>query len=212
MEEINIKDFFNYLKKFFILLIALPLLAAGAIYLYDAQYKTPLYQSTAKVALIQSAPNSSNSAATLNEINANQKLISTYGVIAKSKLVLEPVIDSLHLEETPDELAKSVKVSEIDDTTILEISVTNPSADFAASIANEIAAVFSNDVEIIKKFNNVAIIESAEVSTEPANNTLVRDLVLAALLALFAVGAVLFLIFYFVSGGKFSCQSSLHAL
>ncbi|MBR3180611.1 polysaccharide biosynthesis tyrosine autokinase [Candidatus Saccharibacteria bacterium] len=197
MEELDIKDFLSYLKKYIILIFVVPILVIITTFFYDSKIKQPLYKATTKIALIQSGANNTSSAATLNEINANQKLISTYGVIAKSKLVLEPVIEKLNLETTPEELAKNVKVNDIEETTILEISVTDKGSTLASDIANTIAEVFTNDIDLIKDYNNVAIIERAEAPTMPSNNTLKRDLALALVLSLFGIVGILFVIYYF---------------
>lgn len=204
MEELGIRDFFNYLKKFLVPLIVVPVLAIAATLIYDLKIKTPLYSSSASVALIQSDRNATNASATLNEINANQKLTATYSVIAKSKLVLQPVIDELMLGLSTEELANMIKVSTISDTTILKITVTHPDAQRAADIANAVADVFTNRTDLIKTLDNVAILEDATVAAKPSNNTLVRDLTLAILLSVFAVAGVAFVIFYFDDTVKYS--------
>lgn len=204
MEELDIREFFNYLKKFLVPLVVAPVLAIIATLAYDLQIKTPLYSSSASVALIQSDKNASNASATLNEINANQKLTATYAAIAKSKLVLQPVIDELMLGLSTEELSNMIKVSTISDTTILKITVTHPNAQLAADIANSVADVFTNRTELIKTLDNVAILEDATVVQKPSNNTLTRDLALAVLLSVFAVAGVAFVIFYFDDTVKYS--------
>lgn len=202
MEELDIKEFLAYLKRFLWALIILPVVALGVVAYYDTKIKTPLYQSSSQVALLQS--DSSSAAATLSEINANQKLTSTYSVIAKSKAILEQVIKDLELDMTPEELAKSIKVTTITDTTILKISVTNKDAELSAKIANAVADVFTNKSDLIKTLDNVAILETAEVPSKPSNNTLVRDMALAAVISVVAVTGVAFVIFYFDDSVKYS--------
>ncbi len=202
MEELDIKEFLSYLKKFLWALITLPIIAVSAVAYYDTNIKTPLYESSSQVALLQS--DSSSAAATLSEINANQKLTSTYSVIAKSKTVLEQVIFDLGLDTTPDVLAKSVKVSTISDTTILKITVSDKDPELASRIANSIADVFTNKTDIIKTLDNVAILETAEVAQKPSNNTTLRDIAIAAVLSIAAVAGVAFVIFYFDDSIKYS--------
>ena len=141
MEELDIKDFLAYLKKYIWALIVIPIAAAAAVFYYDTQIKVPLYSASSQVALLQS--DSSNAATTLSEINANQKMTSTYSVIAKSKAILDQVIFELDLNTTPDALAKNIKVTTISDTTILKITVTSKSPEKAAKIANSVANVFT---------------------------------------------------------------------
>lgn len=202
MEELDIKDFLAYLKKYLWALVVLPIIAIIAVVYYDTSIKTPLYESSSQVALLQS--DSSSAAATLSEINANQKLTSTYSVIAKSKAVLEQVVFDLGLNVTPNELAKSIKVTTLSDTTILKITVTNKNAELAAKIANSVADVFTNKTDLIKTLDNVAILETAEVSSKPSNNTTTRDAVIAAILSVLLVAGIAFVIFYFDDSVKYS--------
>jgi len=202
MEELDLKDFLSYLKKYLLALIVTPLVALLGVLYYDTSIKTPLYEAASQVALLQS--DSSNAATTLSEINANQKLTSTYSVIAKSKVVLERVIDDLELDVTPDVLAKSIKVSTITDTTILKITATDPKPERAAEIANSVANVFATKTDLIKTLDNVAVLETAEIPEKPSNNTTLRDLALAVLVSLFAVTGIAFVIYYFDDTVKYS--------
>lgn len=202
MEELDLKDFLSYLKKYLVALIVVPVVALLGVLYYDTSIKTPLYESSSQVALIQSE--SANAATTLSEINANQKLTSTYSVIAKSKVVLEQVINDLNLSITPDVLAKNIKVSTITDTTILKITVTSKSPEESAAIANSVANVFTNKTDLIKTLDNVAILETAETPEKPSNNTTLRDLALAVIVSLFLVTAVAFVIYYFDDTVKYS--------
>ena len=202
MEELDLKDFLSYLKKYLWILIVLPIVAALGVLYYDTSIKTPLYDSSSQVALIQSE--SSSAAATLNEINANQKLTSTYSIIAKSKVVLEQVIKDLGLSVTPDVLAKNIKVSTITDTTILKITATSKNPEESAAIANSVANVFTTKTDLIKTLDNVAILETAETPSKVANNTTLRDVAIAILASLFAVTGIAFIIYYFDDTIKYS--------
>lgn len=202
MEELDLKDFLSYLKKYLWALIVVPVIAILGVLYYDTSVKTPLYEASSQVALLQS--DSSSAAATLSEINANQKLTSTYSVIAKSKVVLEQVINELNLGVTPDVLAKSIKVSTITDTTILKITATDKTPERSAQIANAVANVFTTKTDLIKTLDNVAILETAETPEKPSNNTTLRDLALALLISLFAVTGLAFVIYYFDDTVKYS--------
>ena len=202
MEELDLKDFLSYLKKFFWALIIVPIVAFLGVLYYDTSIKTPLYEASSQVALLQS--DSSSAANTLSEINANQKLTSTYSVIAKSKVVLEQVIDKLSLDVTPDVLAKNIKISTITDTTILKITATDKKPERAAEIANAVADVFTTKTDLIKTLASVVVLETAETPAKPSNNTTLRDLALAILISLFAVAGVIFVIYYFDDTVKYS--------
>ena len=128
MDEINIKDFFNYLKHYILAFIILAIVAVGGTIIYDTVIKQPIYQAqtTVVVANADGTNLENNSAATLNDINASQKLVTTYSEIAKSELVLNRVVENLGLQLNAKQLSKNLSVKVIDNTSILSISAKDP--------------------------------------------------------------------------------------
>ena len=195
MEEINIKDFFVYLKHYILAFVVFVVLAVGGVLIYDNMFKKPVYKAQTTVVIAKS-DGMVDSAATLNDVNVSQKLVSTYGEIAKSELVLNRVIENLGLHVNSKELSKKLTVRPVDETSILSIAVSDPKPQLSATIANEIATVFSEEVKNIYKVENVTQLSVAAVPTAPSNNTTTRDLILAAVIAVVAVTGFAFLRFY----------------
>ena len=198
MEEINLKDFFDYYKKYLLIIIIVVLLSVVGMLCYNIWVKTPLYSTSTTVVLVKN-DSSSEDENTINQadIVLNQKLVSTYRQIIKSKLVLNQVIDSLDLDYSYSKLANEVDVKAIEDTEILKITVTDVSAPRAAEIANKIAVVFHKEVIKIYNINNVSVIDVAEVPFKPSNANLFRDVVLAIMVSFVAVSGIIFVIYYF---------------
>ena len=195
MEEINIKDFFSYLKHYIMAFVVVIILAVGGIAAYDVMFKKPIYQAQTTIVIAKS-DSSTNAAATLNDVNASQKLATTYGEIAKSELVLNKVIDNLDLSVSVKDLSRNLTVKPVEDTSILSVTVRDLDAGQAARIANEIADVFSEEVAKIYKLENVSQLSIAKVPEAPANNTLTRDVILAFFGAIVVVTGFAFLRFY----------------
>lgn len=202
MEEIDIKDFLIYLKKFILAMIVLALLATGGSVFYNICIKKPLYKTSTTVVLAQS--NNTTSQATLNDININQKLVATYSEIVKSKRVLEQVINNLSLDTSADALSKHVSVASIEDTEILKISVEDGNRELAPIIANNIAEVFTNEIKNIYQLDNVSTLDLAQTPEKQSNNTTIRDAIIAAFIAIFGVTAIAFIIYYFDDSIKYS--------
>ena len=198
MDEINIKDFFIYLKKYILAFVVAIILAVGAVIIYDTMFKQSVYQAQTTVVIAKSDESGSNSdsAVNLNDINASQKLVTTYSEIAKSELVLNKVIENLGLHNSAKELGKNLSVKVVDDTSILSITVKDPTARLASAIANEVAKVFTEEVKTIYKAENVTQLSVAETPESPSNNTLTRDVVLALAIAILAVAGFAFIRFY----------------
>ena len=200
MEEINIKDFFDYLKKYIILIILMSIILMTLVFMYDRSIKKPMYTTYTTIVLVKGDNTSitgNSEAISQSDILLNQNLVSTYSKIINSKLILKQVIKNLDLDYTVKSLSKNIRVEALDDTEILKISVSDLKPENAASIANEIAKVFSLEIKKIYKINNVSVIDDAQVSYDVSNNTLKRDLALALLVSVFGMSSIIFIKFYF---------------
>ena len=134
MEEINIKDFFSYLKRYILAFVIVVVVAVVGVAIYDKVLKEPIYQAQTTVVIAKSdtATPENSSAATLSDINASQKLATTYSEIAKSELVLNQVIENLGLHESVKDLSKNLSIKPVDDTAILGITAKDQNPRLAA--------------------------------------------------------------------------------
>ncbi len=197
MEEINLKDLFGYfISKIFIVIISCALLVLGSV-IYSEFIKKPMYSSYTTIVLTRSDDNENDSTITQNDIALNQKLVSTYREIIKSRRVLGKVIENLSLDTTVDELGKYVSVTNEEDTELIRISVNYTNRDDAANIANEIARVFGNEIMDIYNIKNVSVIDVAIASKDPYNMNTLKDVIIAALIGVVFGFGVVFVMFYF---------------
>jgi capsular exopolysaccharide synthesis family protein len=198
MEEIDIKEFFKYLLKHLLLVIIIPVVLVAGVVFYDYSIKTPMYSTYSTLVLVaSSSTDTANSTLNNNDVTLNQKLVATYREFIKSKLVLEQVISKLNLNMNVEQLSKHVKVEAITDTVIIKITVENADPNTTQAITNTIASIFSKEVVDKFEIDNVAIIDTAAYPEKVSNNTLVRDVILAAALGLVGTAGILFVIYYF---------------
>ena len=197
MEEINIKDFFNYLKKYILIICGVVVIFVIGVFIYDKSIKKPLYTTYTTIILTKSNETQTGTTITQNDILLNQKLVETYSKIIKSKLVLEQVISETGVTYTAEELGENVNVEAYENTEMLKISVTDQDPELAASIANSIAQVFSGEIAKIYQINNISVVDVAVTPEEVSNNTLKRDLLIALFISIFGTIGVVFVVYYF---------------
>ena len=197
MEEINIRDFLNYLKKYVLVIVVVAIVLIIGVFIYDKSIKKPLYTTYTTIILTKSNETQTSTTITQNDILLNQKLVETYTRIIKSKLVLDQVISETGITYTAEELGQNVAVEAYENTEMLKISVTDSDPELAASIANSIAQVFSGEVAKIYQMNNISVIDIAQVPEEVSNNTLTRDFFIALFISIFGSIGVIFIIYYF---------------
>ena len=121
---------------------------------------------------------------TTTDITLNSKLVSTYSVLVRSKDVLSQVISNLGMNISWESLRNNVKVSSVEDTEVIEISVTTNNAENSANIANEIAKVFTEKVAEIYNINNVHVVDEAEPENTPSNINHEKDVIIFAFIGL----------------------------
>ncbi len=198
MEELDLKELFEIFwhKKAQIILLILIFMVSGLI--YSVGFVTPMYTSSTTLVLVgtESANDTETQqteSITTTDITINSKLVSTYRELVKSKSILGQVISNLGIQIDEEELRKHIEVTAVEDTELIEISVSDENPTYAAKIANEIANVFREKIAgEIYKINNVYIVDQAEVASEPSNVNHLKSVVIFAFIG--AVVAVMYVL------------------
>lgn len=196
MEELDLKDLFDmfWAKKVFIVIIMLIFILVGILYAYLTV--SPEYQSYTTFLLVQKDKKDDATAGiTQADITLNQKLVSTYKDIIKSKSLIREVITNLGIDKTYDQLKNKISVTYTQNTEFIKLTVTDEDPEVAKAIANEATAVFTKMIEEIYKMNNVYVVDDAEVSNTPSNVNAIRNIIVAsAAIGLVFAAAVVFLL------------------
>jgi capsular polysaccharide biosynthesis protein len=119
-----------------------------------------------------------------NDILLNQKLVSTYGEIVKSKIVANELMSNLGLNFTYEELDRKISVTLVKNTEIIKILVKAKDGKVAAQIANEIANVFIKHVTRIMNVQNIQVIDKAEVPLNPNKPKPIINMVIASVIGI----------------------------
>lgn len=206
MEEINIKDLFEFFlsKIKIVILVTLVAVLVGAV--YSLFFQDPVYESTTRLVLtgttqatgtVNNNQTIDGTTITQNDLNLNAKLVATYREIIKSKTVLKDVINTLDLDYTVGGLQNNISVSTVSDTEMISITVESKKAEEAAQIANELANKFSERIKEIYNIENISIIDKAEVQSNPVNVNITKQIMTYALIGLVIGLAIVFAMFYF---------------
>lgn len=193
MEEINLKEVYSYFKSrlLWMILAIVVIVIIGNV--YTILTRVPMYQSNTTIVLV----GESKKEYSQTDSQLNQNLIGTYSEIITSRKVLQQVIDNLKLKMTVDELSQNITTSSVEDTEIIRITVNNEKKKMAAEIANEVADVFSDEIQDIYNLENVAIIDKAEEADAPYNINYVKDNVIYLMIGVVLSFGVVFVMYYF---------------
>ena len=193
MEEINLKEVYSYFKSrlLWMILAIVVIVIIGNV--YTILTRVPMYQSNTTIVLV----GESKKGYSQTDSQLNQNLIGTYSEIITSRKVLQQVIDNLKLKMTVDELSKNITTSSVEDTEIIRITVNNEKKKMAVKIADEVASVFSEEIQDIYNLENVAIIDKAEEADAPYNINYVKDNVIYLMIGVVLSFGVVFVMYYF---------------
>lgn len=176
------------LKKWWLIAIFV-IIASSTAYYATTNYVTPIYE--AKATLFIGRDNSSVAGLDLSDLSVDDKLISDYRELIKTRLVTETVIDELNLMTTRDALVMSLDIFIINDSRFMYVSFMDPDPEKAVIIVNRLAEVLAVQAEEIVGVKNVQIVDRAVVPDEPISPSVSRNIAVAAvagmMLALFII-------------------------
>jgi capsular exopolysaccharide synthesis family protein len=162
--------------------ITLVAVAAGALLTWR---QTPEYAARATLFVSAWTDVSDASKAYQADLLSQQK-VKSYTVIMRDERVMQSVIDRLDLKTTAAALAGRVTTESVEDTVLLTVSVTDPSAARAQQIANAVAEEFVRLVPTLENSPDgrqsavrVSVVSPAKLPTSPVSPRPLRNLALA---------------------------------
>lgn len=193
MEEIDLRELFDYFKTKIISIIVIIVLLIIVGNVYTTLTRKPMYKSDTTIVLVSETNTQNN----YTDLQMNKNLVDTYSEIIKSRKVLNPVIKNLKLKYSYGELKEKVSVSPVTNTEIIRVSVSDRNPKKAKEIANEIGNVFSEKIQKIYNLNNVSIVDKAIVAKSPYNINYIKDNLIYVAIGIVLSCGLVFIKFYF---------------
>ena len=192
MEEIDLKELFEFIKNKLGLLIIITVGICLLGCVYGLFLQKPMYKSYTTIIL-----SGSDSQITQSELSLSKSLVDTYAEIVKSRRVLEQVIEELNLDTTYEKLSNKISVTSVNNTEIIKIIVTDTDPTEAKNIANVTANYFTKEVVDIYKVNNFNVLDEANTTNIPYNINVAKQIIIYLFIGFIIGAGVLFIIFYF---------------
>lgn len=189
-ETIDLNKLFGILKKNIKYLIILPIVFLVLSMVMTFLFMTPKYSSSTQVLVNQKETDSEMMA---QQVQSDLQLVNTYSEIIKSPRILDKVSKNLKGKYSSKEIEGMLTVSNQAESQILNITVENESREAAGKVANEIANVFSNDVNKIMNVDNVSILSKADNNGNKASPKPLTNAVVGVFLGLIVALIIIFL-------------------
>lgn len=164
------------------LIVCSALLFAVTAGVYTTFFVTPMYQATSTIYVLSR----SDSAINMADLQIGTALTSDYIKVFKMWEVHEEVISNLGLPYSYSQMRSMLSVVNESDTRMLDITFTSPSADEAASVANEYAKVASQYIADTMSTDKPNMMSAALVPSNPVSPNKTKNTMLG-----FMLGAVL---------------------
>lgn len=191
--EISIQEVASCLwkKKWFI--IATTVVLGAIALLYTMYFVTPLYQASIRLYVNNSTESSTS--VTTADMSASKSLVDTYITILESNALLEDVIEKTGENYSIGAINSMMSAGAINGTEVFMVSITNPSPEEAAKIANAIADTAPGIITDIVEGSSVKIIDRATVPSWQISPNTTRNATMGALLG-FLLSCLLFVLIF----------------
>lgn len=113
----------------------------------------PKYHATAEL-LVSSEEEGGN----YTSIQGSIKLIDTYNVLLKNRLILDKLIASLQLPLNYKELESKISVKTVEMSQVIRVTATDTNPKLAAEIVNGLVEIFQREAQKLFHLNNVYIL------------------------------------------------------
>ena len=190
-ETIDLLELLGVVRRHIVALLLTTVLAAAAGFAVSKFLMTPQYQASALMIVNTRQDTTAN--VTSDQLNSASKLVSTYSIIVKSDTVLNQVIANLGLNMSYETLAGKVGVAAVDDTQVMEITVTVANPDGARQVCEQITQVAPDAILTAVEAGSVKVISAASVDPDPVSPNVMRNTAIAGVLGLVVCLGVLFL-------------------
>lgn len=164
----------------------------GTLAMGTWSYLTPdSYRSTATVFFSLQVGSDINAGQLYQGSNFTQNLLASYAELASKQVVLQPVVDELGFDMTVGQLSSKITTVTSPDTVLIDIVVTDGSADRAALIANSVATHLSDtvhDLSTAGQSSSIAVngytVQEAVAASFPSAPRTRNDLIIGGLAGL----------------------------
>lgn len=196
MEEqvISISEIFEALKKRWILIVSITLVATLISGILSFLVIKPTYETSTKVFIGKEENNLEGYNS--NDIQMYQKLLQTYAETIKTNEVVQSAINNTGADLTVKDVKASLTVTPVSDTQILQIKYQNNDPELAKEILENITNEFIVLSKELVPNGNVRVIEAVQLPEDPVAPNKKMNVAIAFLLGLMVSVGLVFLLEY----------------
>jgi capsular polysaccharide biosynthesis protein len=178
-KEIKIQDIFKILKSKWPIIVGAAITIATFIGLMSFFLIKPVYQANTKVFI--GKEDSYHTAYDNSDVIMYQNLLKTYSELMKTNDLIRNAIHNENLDITPSEVSRTLKITPMQDTQILQISYQNNDNILAKEVLVAVVDEFMKESKELIQNGTVIVIESAVLPEYPVSPNKGKNIALAFL-------------------------------
>ncbi len=197
-ETIELRQYFEILMKRIWIIVAVTLVATLTSGIVSFFVITPIYEASTQLLVNKSESKNEILVPSYNDIQTSLKLVETYSVIINSPRILDKAIEEHHWDITAAKLREKIKVSPVQNSQVMSITVNDADPNMAVEIANGIANTFQKEIQGIMSVDNVQILAQAksQENDSPVKPKPLLNMVIAFVVGLMTSIGIVFLLEY----------------
>ena len=188
--DISLSDIWESIKKHLLIIIVIGLLTTAGGYAYSRFMIAPQYMSSTKLYVEVKTSNTEFVGTELSALYFAQQIANTYTELFKTSTFLEKIAADTGGQISAAALQQMIKVSVVEETEILNVSVTSGDPDLSYKIAQSVERVAPIEMNKIKKNATLNVIDPPMHSPYPISPNVRLNTMIAGLAGLFLAVAL----------------------
>ena len=154
---------------------------------------TPMYTASSTIYVLTKT----TTVTSIADLQLGSQLTNDFVILAKSRPVIETVIEDLDLDYTYEAVSRMISITNEENTRIVKFSVSHADPEMAKNIANSVAEATAERIAYIMNTDKPKIVEEAVEPTVPSSPNVLRNIEKGALLGAGLAIAVIMLLYLF---------------
>lgn len=181
-DVIDLMELFHVLLRRWYVILICGLLGAAAAFGYTKIRIVPQYEASSMIYILE--------ASDIN-LSLSKQLTVDFATLAKSRPVVEKVIDELELNATYEQLVSTITIANPSDTSILKISVRNPDPELACEISNAMSDSTAERVASVMMTDKPSKVEDAVVPKYPVSPNMKKNVMMGGMFGIVVMAGIL---------------------
>lgn len=189
--QLKISDIIDMLIKRWWIWVIAALICSISAFVYTEIFVDPLYETEGT--LYVNAMRTQTTDATLNNMQASQQLVETYKEILNRRTFLSQIANDLDNRYTVDNISKMISMQALNETEIMEITVTGKVPEDVYEICHSILLHASDELVRVVNAGSVKILDDGQVPQTPVSPNVKNNTIIAFLIGM-VLGALVILL------------------